>query len=215
MAGLMIENLLKMKKFKSKHMALFFAPKQSSAAKSLVGTAVIAVGVFGAGIQAYGAPNPPNAKIKPQITIALPTTIKPVVVGDSAGQENSRIAFPIGNTIKNGPLNSLTPLTQPASVINIDYANIITFLLSSLQNSVFEPLLNKSAIITITLPNDRGENLITPEQPQGPITPAPQDSTLEARDAAAVPGPLPLLGLASAFGCSRRLRQRINLRSQN
>jgi len=215
MAGLMIQNPLKMNQFKSKHMAAFSAPKQSSAAKSLVGAAVIAVGVFGAGIQAYGAPNSPNPKMKPQITIVLPTTIKPVVVDDSAGKEDSRITFPVSNPIKNGLLNNLKPPTQPTSAINIDYNNIITYLLSSLQNSVFDSLLNKSAIITITLPNDRAGNLITPEQPQGPITPAPQDTSLEARDATAVPGPLPLLGLASAFGCSRRLRQRINLRRQN
>jgi hypothetical protein len=215
MAGLMIEYLLKMKKFKSNYFASFSAPKQSSPAKSLVGAAVIAAGVFGAGMQAYGAPNTPNLKGKSQITILLPTTLKPVGVSESAGQEESRIAFPVSNPIKNDLLNGLKPPTQPTSVINIDYANIITFLLSSLQNSVFDPLLNKSAIITIALPNDRGENLITPEQPQGPITPSPQDSTLEARDAAAVPGPLPLLGLASAFGCSRRLRQRISNRSQN
>ena len=52
MASLMIENSLKVKNFKSKLTAVNTAPKQASVAKTLVGAVVIAVGVFGAGLQA-------------------------------------------------------------------------------------------------------------------------------------------------------------------
>jgi len=40
-------------------------------------------------------------------------------------------------------------------------------------------------------------------------TPAFSPVTLQARPTDSVPGPLPILGAAAAFGCSRRLRRRI------
>ena len=213
MAGLMIQNPIKMKHFKSKHPSVTSALKQPQAAKTLMGAAIVAVGVFGSGLHAYGAPNTPNSKVKPQISIVLPSTPKPISVGTAAGQEDSRITLPVNIPIQNG---YLTGLKAPAPSTSINsYNEIIAYLLSSLQGSIFYPLLGNSAPLPITIPNDQAGNLITPTQPQAPISPPGQAETLEARDAAAVPGPLPLLGLASAFGCSRRLRQRINLRRQN
>lgn len=40
-------------------------------------------------------------------------------------------------------------------------------------------------------------------------TPVVSPVTLQARPTDSVPGPLPILGAAAAFGCSRRLRRRI------
>jgi hypothetical protein len=215
MASLMIENSLKMKNFKPKLTAVNTASKRASVAKTLVGAAVIAVGVFGAGLQAYGAPQTPGQKVKPQITIVLPSTLKPVSVGNSAAQEDGRIFLPFSIPIQNGFFTGLKLPAPSASINNINYSDIIAYFLSSLQGSVFTPLLYKSTITTIPIPSDPAGNLIVPVQPQGPIKPEPEDLTLETRDAASVPGPLPLLGLASAFGCSRRLRQRISTRGQN
>ena len=204
MTHLMIGNSLKVKNFKSKLTAVNTALKQSSIAETLVGAAVIAVGVFGAGLQAYGAPTAPDPQVNPPITIVLPSTLTPVGVVNAAGQDGWN-SLPVNIPIQNGFLTGLKLPAPSASINNLNYSDIIAYFLSSLQGSVFTPFLNNSTITTIP---------IVPVQPLGPTAPIGPNVTSGARDAAAVPGPLPLLGLASAFGCSRRLRQRIINRSQ-
>jgi hypothetical protein len=55
-----------------------------------------------------------------------------------------------------------------------------------------------------------GSGEVGAASPSGVITtPVVSPVTLQARPTDSVPGPLPILGAAAAFGCSRRLRRRI------
>ena len=208
------------KKFKSKRMIAKTITQSARLSTSLFAVAAVAAAVCietqQAHAQPFGSANAPTPLITYQtnsgFSAALGGALKPVIITTLPQQQNGgndqlliKIPAPMGLT---------SPLT------NLNSISVFNYILSTLEEAFLSQAKVNKIPLPISIQNDQwgnwsgGEtgNTNQPPSPDTSMSLAPAGPSLNdpAGSSAAAPGPLPVLGLATAFGCSRRLRGRIN-----